>query len=265
MQFFLLIVIIIVIVVVVRISKSGGLKSIFEDKGTRGERLVGSELAELPDEYYVLNDVLLKTWNGKTSQIDHIVVSKYGVFVIETKNYSGKIYGSENAMYWKEYFNSYRRYYLGDSESYDLYNPVKQNEGHIRTLKKLLSKIGDIHCFSIIAFSNDAELKVSVSSAEVTHLRYLDDVITSHRVILLTDEKVAAIVGTIEKARLNENETEVQEHIAKAHNAKLTSYERVQNGKCPFCDRELVLKNGPYGPFYACPNFPSCRYKLPNS
>ena len=149
MQLFLLIVIIIVIVVVVRISKSGGLKSIFEDKGTRGERLVGSELAELPDEYYVLNDVLLKTWNGKTSQIDHIVVSKYGVFVIETKNYSGKIYGSENAMYWKEYFNSYRRYYWGDSESYDLYNPVKQNEGHIRTLKKLLSKIGDIHCFSI--------------------------------------------------------------------------------------------------------------------
>ncbi len=262
MQFFLLIVIIIVIVVVVRIGKSGGLEFIFEDKGTRGERLVGSELAELPEEYYVFNDVLLKTWNGKTSQIDHIVVSKYGVFVIETKNYSGKIYGSENTEYWKEYFKSSSRYYWRNSESYDLYNPVRQNEGHIRSLKKLLSKIGDIQCFSIIAFSNDAELKVSVSSAEVTHLLYLDDVITSHRVVLLTDEKVTAIIETIEKARLNENEIEVQEHIAKAKNAKLSSYDRMQNGKCPRCGGELVLRNGRYGQFFGCSNYPKCRFIL---
>ena len=52
-------------------------------------------LMQLPDEYHVMDDVMLKTTNG-TTQIDHIVVSKYGIFAIETKNYRGEIYGNDN-------------------------------------------------------------------------------------------------------------------------------------------------------------------------
>ena len=56
---------------------------------------VYKKLLELTDEYYIFNDVILDTGQG-TTQIDHIVVSKYGVFAIETKNYRGEIYGNDN-------------------------------------------------------------------------------------------------------------------------------------------------------------------------
>lgn len=56
-------------------------------KGKRGEMTVFRLLKKLPDEYHLFNDVLLKTKNGRTVQIDHVVVSPYGMFVIETKNY----------------------------------------------------------------------------------------------------------------------------------------------------------------------------------
>lgn len=58
--------------------------------GKMGEKLVAMKLYWLSGEYIVLNDVLLPAKNG-TSQVDHIVVSPYGIFVIETKNYKGWI------------------------------------------------------------------------------------------------------------------------------------------------------------------------------
>ena len=64
-------------------------------KGRRGERAVASILSELPSsEYSVINDITLQDEHGST-QIDHVIVSVYGIFVIETKNYSGWIMGAE--------------------------------------------------------------------------------------------------------------------------------------------------------------------------
>lgn len=70
-------------------------------KGKRGEMRIHDILMQLPDEYHVMDDVMLKTTNG-TTQIDHIVVSKYGIFAIETKNYRGEIYGNDNSQEWKQ-------------------------------------------------------------------------------------------------------------------------------------------------------------------
>ena len=72
----------------------------FYNKGAAGERSVARRLATLPKEQYViLNDLLLPTSYG-TTQIDHVVVSIYGIFVIETKNYKGIIYGGQDAETW---------------------------------------------------------------------------------------------------------------------------------------------------------------------
>ena len=65
-----------------------------ETRGLRGERKVFSILKELPDEYYIWNDIVLQR-NGYSVQIDHIVISPYGIFVIETKNFKGWIYGQD--------------------------------------------------------------------------------------------------------------------------------------------------------------------------
>lgn len=77
----------------------GVLLRLFEPriKGYLGEAAVASRLGKLPQEHYrVFNDIMLQTKRG-TTQIDHIVVSIYGIFVIETKNYKGWITGSEFA------------------------------------------------------------------------------------------------------------------------------------------------------------------------
>ena len=70
-------------------------------KGKEGENRVHNILMQLPDDYVILDDVVLPTNKG-TTQIDHIVVSKYGVFAIETKNYRGEIYGDDNRKEWTQ-------------------------------------------------------------------------------------------------------------------------------------------------------------------
>lgn len=66
-----------------------------KQKGMRGEMRVSAILTQLPNDYTVLNDQVFRTEKG-TTQIDHVVVSKYGIFAIETKNYRGEIYGNDN-------------------------------------------------------------------------------------------------------------------------------------------------------------------------
>ena len=87
-----------------------------------------------------------------TSQIDHVVVSSKGIFVLETKNYTGWIFGSENSQNWTQVI--YKR-----KEKF--YNPIWQNFGHIQALKEYLGEntTQDIPFSSIIVFSNEATLK----------------------------------------------------------------------------------------------------------
>lgn len=70
-------------------------------KGKFSEELAYRKMLELPDEYHIFNDLFLEN-NGYTTQIDHVVVSPYGVFVIETKGYKGWILGGENSDYWTQ-------------------------------------------------------------------------------------------------------------------------------------------------------------------
>ena len=66
-------------------------------RGIIGEKRVRKHLDRLPKEHYsVLNNVMVKAKKG-TSQIDHIVISSHGIFVIETKNYKGWIHGNEDS------------------------------------------------------------------------------------------------------------------------------------------------------------------------
>ena len=64
-------------------------------KGKRREQYVVKILEQLPSDYIVLNDLVFPTDKGIT-QVDHIVLSKFGVFAIETKNYTGEIYGDDD-------------------------------------------------------------------------------------------------------------------------------------------------------------------------
>ena len=79
-----------------------------ENIGKIGEKRVARKLSWLSDEYITLNDVLLPTRNG-TTQIDHIVVSPYAIFIIETKNYKGRIFGHQDSEEWTQSLLGKRR------------------------------------------------------------------------------------------------------------------------------------------------------------
>ena len=122
-------------------------------KGSLVEKAVARELSGLPKQYYkVLNDVMLETKYG-TTQIDHVVVSTYGIFVIETKNYKGCITGNEYAEQWTK--NMYGKKYL-------FRNPLKQNYAHVKALEEKMNLSEDIF-IPIVAFSNNCQIKVKTS------------------------------------------------------------------------------------------------------
>ena len=103
-------------------------------KGVIGEKTVASVLILLnKSKYKVLNNVVLSI-NGRTSQIDHIVISDFAIFVIETKNYKGWILGGENSEYWTQVLFKRKEKF---------YNPISQKYSNILALKTCLSEFGN--------------------------------------------------------------------------------------------------------------------------
>ena len=99
----------------------------------------------IENEQYVINDLILMN-DGKTTQIDHIVINPRGVFVIETKNYSGEIYGNENQREWTQVLA------YGNVKN-KLYNPLKQNATHVYNVKKVVGKL-PVHSLVVFVQNN---------------------------------------------------------------------------------------------------------------
>ena len=108
-----------------------------------------------------LFNTYLPMGNNKTTEIDLILLYPFGIFVIESKNYSGWIFGNENDKYWTQVLSTGK----GKSEKKHFYNPVAQNKGHIRQLRKYIPE--RIPIYSMIVFSERCELKnITISSTD---------------------------------------------------------------------------------------------------
>ena len=99
-------------------------------KGKLGERKIAKLLEKIASkgDAYVINDVIVPSENGATSQIDHILFAPGGIFVIETKNYKGWIFGHENSEEWKQSLLGKKRFWGWSSEQHKFRNPIRQNE-----------------------------------------------------------------------------------------------------------------------------------------
>lgn len=228
------------------------LRMVLPSKGKVGEKRVANKLDKLPkDKYRVLNDVMIRTPKG-TSQIDHLVISIYGIFVIETKFYKGWIIGGENAEYWTQ--NIY-------GEKHSFYNPILQNGGHIRMLRKTLQGFGELPFFSIVTFSEQADLKINVSEACVIYWNQILPTIRRFSKERLTSKQVSEICTFIDKVKLGTKEKETnREHIRDIYKAKEKKQMLIASGKCPRCGGKLILREGKYGKFYGCSNYPNCKF-----
>lgn len=220
-------------------------------KGIIGEKKLSSLLMFLnKDVYHTYNDLYIETSRG-TSQIDHVVVSQFGIFVIETKSYKGNIYGSFKSDKWTQ--NIW-------GNKYPMPNPIRQNKAHIYALKSILPNYAQSACVSIIAFSSSASLYVTTDEdTEVIYIHNILRAIKSYNNIIFSSEQVEEIHNAIYRANITDKDVRHNHKYAvqqKIHNRNA----QIEAGICPNCGAELVRRNGRYGPFIGCSRYPLCKF-----
>lgn len=174
-----------------------------EDKGKAGESIVAATLKQLPSEdYVIINDILLDI-GTTTSQIDHIVVSVYGIFVIETKHYAGSIYGNAASKEWSQYVNG---------KQYKFYNPLMQNQGHCYALSKVFTNKLLNYIIPITVFSKNCNLKI-YGGENLLHLPDLIPAIKKYNAELMSREQMNAIADKIRNCKCNSEFTKWESHI----------------------------------------------------
>lgn len=223
-------------------------------KGWFGETMtnVVSWIALDKEIYHRINNVTLPKNNGMTTQIDHIIVSVFGIFVIETKNYKGWIFGNEKQEKWTQVIKG--------GKKYQFYNPIRQNYGHIKTLSDLLQL--DLSYFhGIVWFGPDSELKTKDELPDFVLNRGLIPYIKDKNKILLSKEQVLTIIDKIENHKFEKG---LDTYFAHQENVKRHIEQKQANPTCPKCQGVMikrVAKNGNYAnkEFWGCSNYPKCR------
>jgi restriction system protein len=176
-------------------------------KGIIGEALVKlvAKIRLPADTYVPIHDVTLLSIHASssdTTQIDHIFVSKYGIFVVETKNYKGWIFGNEKQALWTQ--KLYKK-------SYRFQNPLRQNYKHQKALQALLDiPLEKIH--SVIAFMGEAIFKTPMPK-NVTRGGGYVGYIKSFRDVVFSDDEVRGLVAKIEKVRLKAGRATNKRHL----------------------------------------------------
>jgi hypothetical protein len=163
-------------------------------------------------EYHLMNNITLPFKDG-TTQIDNILVSRYGIFVIETKNYKGWIFGDESSKTWTQVIFNLK---------FKFSNPIHQNSLHVRVISELLDFIPKDLIHSLIVFTGDAKFKTSCPQG-VVDLYGLPNYIRMYKEIVITKNRMQFCVGRIESIRKiisRETDVEHQEYLIRKHNNK---------------------------------------------
>ena len=222
-------------------------------KGVMGEFIVNltAKLFLDKQKYHLIKNVTLPTEDG-TTQIDHIIISKYGVFVVETKNMKGWIFGNAHQKTWTQKIYKY---------SSKFQNPLHQNYKHVKTLESLL-ELNDQQIHSVIVFVGDSMLKTEMPE-NVTYgggyIRY----IKSKTLRVLTDAQVTEITKKITAGRLTPSFKTNREHV-KHVKTIVAEKEKTDAHTCPICQSPMIMRETKKGQnignkFWGCSNFPKCR------
>ena len=215
-------------------------------KGKVGESKVNAELNPWlfgKVEHRQINNLILLDENGKSHQIDHVEIRHTGIFCIETKNYKGYIYGNEYSDKWTQS--------LYGGNKYQFTNPLKQNKSHIYHLSNVLENKYRINSVVVMVQNNARRLYIS----NVVNLNYLKKYLDNFDDgTFLTTEEMDEIYNKLLSAQTDMSN---REHVK---NIRQTQDE-LKEGICPRCGGMLVERNGKYGRFYGCSNYPKCKFK----
>ena len=251
-------------------------------KGVIGEFVVNLSIKLQLDKtkYHLVKNVTLPTEDG-TTQIDHIIVSQYGLFVVETKNMKGWIFGSANQSTWTQQIYKHKNKFQ---------NPLRQNYKHLKILQSLL-ELDDKQIHSVIVFIGNSTFKKNMPPNVTKGGGYIKFV-ESKTDVVLSDEQVNAFIEKIEEGRLTQSFKTNREHVK--HVRSIVSNKestvtgplptqgiRDQNVKqqrtpreggdpetsskqCPKCNSKMVLRTAKKGSnagnkFWGCSQYPRCR------
>lgn len=159
-------------------------------------------------DYFIFNNLILPSDRSVSTQIDHVIVSRYGIFVLETKEYNGWIYAHKNKSQWTV---TYKR-----GKKFTLESPLWQNYGHVQALKKAMPFIED-NFFNIVVFEGECELKTP-RWKEVIYGHEVVQQILSFNKPVISEQRLLMAIGKL-SFMCQANEVTPQEHI---ENIKLT-------------------------------------------
>lgn len=220
-------------------------------KGVMGEALVNlAARLRLPgDQYRRLRNVTLPTPDG-TTQIDHIVVSRFGVFVIETKNMRGWIFGGQNQKQWTQKIFK---------QSFRFQNPLRQNYKHVKALESALD-IPPEAIHSVVVFAGASTFKTPMPDNVAKGGGYIT-YIKSFTEPVLSEFQVSDVVSQIEAGRLQPNRQTQRHHV---RNLKARD-DTPNSPTCPRCGGVMVLRQARRGAnagnqFWGCSGYPGCRH-----
>lgn len=219
-------------------------------KGVVGEVLVNvtTRLCLDKTQYHLIRNVTLPAGKG-TTQIDHIIVSRFGVFVIETKNMKGWIFGSAHQPYWTQQIFRHKSRFQ---------NPLRQNYKHVKTLEALLG-IDPAHIHSLIVFAGACRFKTHMPPNVLYASSYIG-YIKSQQDTVLSDAQIRLFIRRIERHRLARS---VRTHVEHLRHVRELVRNRRTEPHCPKCNSSMALRTVRQGhkvgkQFWGCSRFPAC-------
>lgn len=174
-----------------------------------GEVLVRKSFVEnlKSQSWHLLNNVTLQLENH-TTQVDHILVSRFGVFVIETKHYKGWLFGDEKSKEWTQVIWKRKSRFQ---------NPIHQNYKHVKAIQDFLDFLPKEHIIGVVVFTGDAVFKTK-QPQNVYSLESLIKYLKGLEQETLTENRLQFCVGRLECLRLAlTRETDI-EHINNLNN-----------------------------------------------
>ena len=216
----------------------------YQNKGQFGEYLLEYAVSSrsISGNCFVFRNLYIPHGTeNRYSEIDLLLVHERGIFVFESKNYSGWIFGGKTDLYWTQRFAS--------GETHRFY--------HIKSLSTFLHLPLE-HFYSCIIFSDHCSLRsIPPYSSQYTILyqhevvRWLQSCL-QQQPILYSDEQLAALINTLQDAQ------NFAPYIQDEHRYQV--WEQTHGTTCPFCGSPLVLRNGKYGRFWGCSSYPKCKF-----
>ncbi len=250
-------------------------RSVQFNKGRLGEFYIYKYLKSLAGYKRYLFNLYIPKNNGETTELDVVLLHESGIYVFESKNYSGWIFGTESQQYWTQTLPVGR----GGSQKNQFYNPILQNKGHLKWIQIFLED-QTLPFYSYIVFSDRCTLKnITLTSAKhyvINRYNLLSAVQQNiaKTGIQLSPEKIDNLFEKlypftqIEEAEKMAHITNIQQNTQRSFsqpisNTKVTS--NIERIICLRCGEKLVVRIARKGEhqgkkFLGCSNYPKCRY-----